>query len=242
MADPLDEYDALADEGYLGLGADADISESWFEWQPPPPSVATLADEYLADGELSVARRLLSSGSADTILTAIWEGDPLGIHARTIRLCGKLAMLIDAERVCCRALAQIATEAAMDGFCGDRLFPAFADARIAEALDGILDEDWAEERLGLPVDPYDERYRLITLGTGMNASDARRVSLAFNKLPDATRRPIYAVLVENRLLADVATEYGLPKPQLKELITKVLVRLGIRPGDTDPTLGLEDLP
>lgn len=232
MTDIFDEYDSLADEDYLGLGAEAEISESWFEWQPPPPSVALEIEETDAK-QPSLARKLLTGDSAREILEAIWHGDPLDIHPRSIRVCDQLAMLVDAERVCCRALAQIATEAAMEGFCGDRLFPAFADARIAEALDGILDEDWAEERLGLPVDPYDERYRLITLGSGLNASDARRVSLTFNKLPDPTRRPLYAVLVKNRLLDDVAAEFDMTKDALKDLITKVLIRLGVRhePGD-----------
>jgi len=232
MADIFDEYDSLADEDYLGPGAEAEISESWFEWQPPPPRV-TLEIEETDSAQPSLARKLLTSDSAREILEAIWDGDPLDIHPRAIDVCADLAMLVDAERVCCRALAQIAAEAAMEGYCGDRLFPAFANARIAEALDGILDEDWSEERLGLPVDSFDERYRLITLGSGLNASDARRVSLTFNKLPDPTRRPLYAVLVQNKPLAEVATKFDLTKDALKELITKVLVRLGVRhdPGD-----------
>ena len=102
-------------------------------------------------------------------------------------------------------------------------------ARVMEALEEINEEDWSEERLELPVDPYDERYNGLVLGSALDPNQARRVALLFNQLKASVRLPLYALLVKGRAMSEVATEFHMTRDELHELVVRHLTAFSMGP-------------
>lgn len=217
-------------EGDLGLGSGPDLDGSWFEVGPELPTAAPQPER---DGADSSSRTLLTGGSAREILYRICETDALGLFPRVPAVLDRLAIIMDPHRVTRRAMAQCAHRAAMQGYCGEARLDKWLRDRIAESVEALLDEDWAEERQNLPVDPLDDRYQSVTLGSGLAPAQARRLALTFNKLPDEDRKPLFAVLVRNESLDEVARATGLSKPALKNKILAVLAVFHADPGIGD---------
>lgn len=160
------------------------------------------------------------------ILRRIVEGDPLGLERLVLEALDDLAVMFQPARLLAATQARCAWRGAVDVAPTERSFREWFSARLSEAMESLTQEDWSEERLGLPSDPLDERY-LRSMGPfELPANHARRVALLFNQTAAKVRRPLYAVLVKNRPMAKVAEAFGLQIDQLKTLTFDCLASFG----------------
>ena len=109
------------------------------------------------------------------------------------------------------------------------------DAAIDEALRSLVEEDWEGDRSDAPIDHELEQYANLALEADLDPRHARRVTLEFNLQPLRLRRPLYAVLVENRAFAEVAETFGLATAELESHLRTMLVRM-LPPGGTEADL------
>ena len=218
LEDPSPQDDDLA-WAQASLGAGPELAGGWFEVGHALDQAVPLPE---TDGSEEGLRALLHGDSPRLILERLYRGDPLNLAHRVPEVLAEVAMILDPSRVVWRAMAQVAHRAVLYGYRGERL-ATWLRARILEAIESLLEEDWAEERQRLPIDPLDDRYSSITKASSLAPHQARRLALTFNRLPDTDRRPLYEALYLNEPMERVAERHDLELAELQGRIQAVLL-------------------
>lgn len=156
------------------------------------------------------------------ILRRLRDGDPLGLVAVLREGLDELAILLDEQRLLECTLAQCAFWAAHHEYDGGVPLRSWIAERLGAAVRHCCEEDVAEARAGIPLDPMDERYRGIAGASSLSLGQARRLALQFNCLAGRVRLPLYQVLAKGRAMSDVGAEFDLSVEELKGLIVRNL--------------------
>ena len=178
---------------------------------------------------------LLHGDSPQQILSALTDGDPLNLWGHCGSRLDHQALLFDQKRVAWRSAAYLSFKAAERQYRGDPPLNQFIESAIDEALRSLVEEDWEGDRSDAPIDHELEQYANLALEADLDPRHARRVTLEFNLQPLRLRRPLYAVLVENRAFAEVAETFGLATAELESHLRTMLVRM-LPPGGTEADL------
>lgn len=203
--------------------ASDDVATSGEEWVPPHLLDAGPRPHALVGSESTrTAVEFLSSGSVDELYRALVEDDPIGLAELVREGLDELAVLVDPQRLLDLTAAQCAYAAQDSVPTAGQPLRQWVGAQMMAAFDLINEEDWCEERQGLPTDPFDERYAGLCFGSELSANEARRVALLFNRLKARVRVPLYALLVKGRSMVDVAREFGMTKDELHGLVVRHL--------------------
>lgn len=157
------------------------------------------------------------------VMERLFYGDPLGLQPAVRDSIEDRALLVDPQRLFNIVLARAAFYGLLYGFDVHGDIPAWVDARIDEACKQLMEEDWAEESHGLPVDPTDSRYQSLLVGTNLDPTKVRKLALRFNRSPEKVRKPLFQVLANRRPMREVAPEFGM---EFSELRAMLLDRLG----------------
>ena len=189
-----------------------DPLESW------PAVPACLPDEGLQTTQPHSIQKVLEGSDSLRILRRLVAGDPLELERIVGEQLDRLAVMFHPARLLAATQARCAWAGATAAAPTEETLVEWVAARMAEAMESMTQEDWSEERLGLPSDPMDDRYVLTQGPFGLTANQARRVALVFNQQAAAIRRPLYAVLVKGRPMTCVATAFGLELAELKTLV------------------------
>lgn len=151
-------------------------------------------------------RAWLAGGSPREVLARIVQGDPLGVRARVARKLRAEARLLDADRVHLRALARCARAA--PSYRGRPELDAWLDARVAEALRELLEEDDErdlDEADGEIPDASEEGAWIeLSRPLELDAGALARACRAFNRRPDEERRAFFLIVLEGRSLDELA--------------------------------------
>ena len=203
--------------------ASDDVARSGEDWVPPHLLNAGPGPLALVDSRATrSAAEVLSEGTIDEVYRLLIDEDPIGLAELVREGLDELAVLVDPQRLLDQTAAQCAYAAQDSVPSAGQPLRQWVGARMMAAFDSINEEDWCEERQGLPSDPFDERYAGLCFGSDLSANEARRVALLFNRLKARVRLPLYALLVKGRSMVDVAREYGMTKGELHELVVRHL--------------------
>lgn len=207
-----------------------DAAESGEDWVPPSLLNAGPKPQPLIEDPATLgALEALQLGTLEEVHERLLDGDPLGLADIVREGLDELCVLIDAQRLLDRVVARCAWASQRDPLEPSRPLRQWVGARVMEALEEINEEDWSEERLELPVDPYDDRYQGLVLGSALDPNQARRVALLFNQLKASVRLPLYALLVKGRAMTDVAAEHHMTRDELRELVVRHLTAFSMGP-------------
>jgi hypothetical protein len=157
------------------------------------------------------------------VMERLFYGDPLDLQPAVRDSIQERALLVDPQRLFNIVLARAAFYGLLYGFDEHGDIPAWVDARIDEACKQLMEEDWAEESHGLPVDATDSRYQSLLVGTNLDPTKVRKLALRFNRSPENVRKPLFQVLANRRPMREVAPEFGM---EFSELRAMLLDRLG----------------
>jgi len=143
-------------------------------------------------------RELFLGGGPAEILDRIEPDDPLAL----VQLCedwlSDNAVLVHPDRLFVRAVARVAYAAAY-GYDGRPSLLNWLLLRIDQSLQELMEEDFEEERFGIPPSGVDlDRYMdLIPRETGIEPALTRRACVIFNALSKSMREPFYRTVIEN---------------------------------------------
>lgn len=219
--DPPGSKDDSKQKGWSseGFGVD-DPAGAQLNWHPKESLAKdTPPHEPLRGAALLVGR------SPREVMERLHQGDPLELEGKCEQRIERRAMLMDVERLYWRATAYVAMIAVRDEYRGDPPLNDFLDKHIDESIDSLLEEDWAAEKRGEPIELGDPRYRMIAKQAGIEEPQARRVSLAFNTEPIRSRRLLFGALIKNLPLAKVARENAMNMAEAKKLLKKSMEKI-----------------
>lgn len=147
------------------------------------------------------------------VLFRIADGDPLEIGARVGAAFEEEGLLIAAERVHLRTLAEVAYLACANG--APRELGPWLRERIGESVEGLLAEDREAERNGDPLPAASEDFLPMTAAFGVEHGLARRASVAFHSLPVQQRRLVRGIVQDGQSLAELARALGRPPGEIR---------------------------
>jgi len=156
---------------------------------------------------------VLRGRSPREVLLRIADGDPLEIGPRVDAALEEDGLLLAADRVHLRTLAEVAYRACAYGVPAD-LGP-WLRSRISESVDGLLAEDREAERHGDPLEPSGEHFLAMTAAFGVEDGLARRASVAFHSLPVEQRKLVQGIVQNGLSLAEIAAALGRPLGELR---------------------------
>jgi len=200
--------------------ADHDSHFSPLESWPAVPAFLS-EDDLLPAQDLSIEAVLECSDSM-SLLRRIVAGDPLGLERIIAEMLDRQAVMFHPTRVLAATQARCAWAGATEPAPTPEELTDWVAACMAEAIETLTQDDWSEERQGLPSDPMDDRYILSRSPYGLTANQARRIALLFNQQPAKRRRPLYAILVKGRPMVDVAKTFRIELGELKTLVFECL--------------------
>lgn len=183
-------------------------------------------------------RRILTGGSARSILASVVEGDPLGIRERCWQRILDEALFLDPNRLLVKACARIAYRAAHGSYDGVPPLAAWLAGRIDEAVADLRVDDLESERHGMPVSGHDAPFfGHVAEVAEIELDLARRVCLVLNQLPLAQRLPFFRLVVQGAGPEEVAAELDVRPEDLLETLERtfehVLLRARRMDGDLD---------
>lgn len=185
----------------------------------PPPPVDVLTPRRSAREE---HLERVFRGTDREILQRLADGDPLRLEERCARRIRDRALLVDGTRVWRLACAEVARLAARDGAPRADDGAAWLTARIDTAIEEILRMDHAAERAGLAPEEGDADFEALHQALALAWGEVRRALVAFNGLPESTRRTFLEVVIEARPLdPDGADGAGSGEKLRKELQSAV---------------------
>ncbi|MBM3976944.1 MAG: hypothetical protein FJ299_08140 [Planctomycetes bacterium] len=138
-------------------------------------------------------------------LRVLLESDPLGLAERAQRKLDAEALFLDPRRAASRLAARVAFELELrDGMELD----AWIDRLTAQSLRELLEEQRAEEALGVPSARSSDAgyYRLLAESTQMDVELVRLVCVTLNELRDGHRRVFRALAVDRKSVETCARE------------------------------------
>ena len=218
---------------------DADEGSRFSPLEAWPPLPAVVEEAALLSSEKPTLAELLEGSDSLAILRRIMRGDPLGLEKIVHQQLDRLAVMFHPTRLLAATQARCAWAGATATAPTPDGLTEWVCARMSEAMESLTQEDWSEDRQGLPADPMDERYILAQGPYGLTANQARRVALIFNQQAPKIRRPLYAVLVKGRAMTRVAETFGLELGELKTLVYDCLA--SFRTTDAVTPVDLADL-
>jgi hypothetical protein len=170
---------------------------------------------------------LIGTGPRD-VLQRVSEGDPLGLVPRCRAELFDRAFLIDMERLCSRAFAQVAFDSMLYG--GDPPLDEWLRRRIQKAIEGLLNEDCEIERASGLQDGDDDRHVALADLLGLRVDDARRACIAFNDLPDGVRSTYFRTVIEGQAIEEVARGLGVATERVREDLKRALLTIAREDG------------
>lgn len=197
-------------------------------------------------GARRVARAaLLAETAPGTKLAAITGGDPLGLYPLAAARVRERCLVLDPDRAFDESVFNVVALSLLLERRDD--FDAWLLARVDEALDNLVRRDSEALRRGaLDDEQVRESGEYLAGCLGLPADEALAAATRFNRLPWRTRRAFFALLVEQRTVADcLRAELG-PRDDLRERTLRALeALLGPRPAsirDAEDGDGLEGEP
>jgi hypothetical protein len=228
----------IDDESHDWAWLDADKSSRFSPLESWPSVPACLPEDGLEPRHDISIDEVLEGTDSMCILRRIMAGDPLGLERILAKELDRLAVMFHPTRLLAATQARCAWAGACQPAPTSDTLVEWTCARMSEAMESLTQDDWSEERLGLPSDPMDDRYVLAQGPYGLTANQARRVALLFNQQAAKVRRPLYAVLVSGRPMTRVAEAFALDLAELKTLVYDCLA--SFRTTDAQTPVDLDD--
>jgi hypothetical protein len=133
------------------------------------------------------------------LMGRLLDGDPLGLQALGVTRRDELAYLISSDRMYLRAAARVAYGACIYGTT--KPLDAWLLGCIDAGIEGILRDETAEHRDGVPVEEDEERYYHAVMDLlDVSVEDARGVCITFNALPYESRAAYFKFSLERTSL------------------------------------------
>ena len=162
--------------------------------------------------------KLFEFASTRVVMERLFDGDPIGLQAATVRAIEDRSLLVDPQRFFNILIARAAFCGLLYGVSDDVEIEAWVEQRVEETCSQFMEEDWADERSGQPVDPSDYRFNNLLVGTVFDPARARQLALQFNRMSLDVRRPLYQLLVHRQPIDQVASRFDLTADSLRALV------------------------
>lgn len=157
-------------------------------------------------------------GSPRELLSALIDGDPLGLRALAAERRDARAVLLSTHRLFQRAAARIAYEGVPPDLDDA---DAWIAARVERSIDDLLEEDRSAHRDGAPVED-DEDHRILTTRVGGSPERARSACVAFNDLPPEVRRAWFGLAQLGESVPRLAETEGTSEAEIRGRIARAL--------------------
>ena len=160
-----------------------------------------------SDGVQAPAWRSLFAGTPREVLARLVQGDPLGVRDVVAKRLRASSLLLDADRVQLRAIAQLARSAAR--YRGRPAIAEWVDGHVLRILAEVVREDHESAGSASRTEPQGaDAFSALAGPLGLDPRSMRRACAAFNVLPLADRGAFLDLVLANRSLDDLAREQG----------------------------------
>jgi len=169
-----------------------------------PRSIPSSADPR---DEGAPAWRSLLAGTPREVLARLVQGDPLGVRGVVARRLRSGSLLLDADRVHLRVIAQLARSAGR--YRGRPAVEDWVDGHVLRILAEVVREDHEPAGAGASTEPRaPDAFTALAGPLGLDPRSMRVACAAFNVLPLADRAAFIDLVLANRPLDDLARELG----------------------------------
>ena len=161
--------------------------------------------------ETAPAWRGLLAGTPREVLARLVQGDPLGVRGVVARRLRSGSVLLDADRVHLRVVAQLARSAGK--YRGRPAVEDWVDGHVLRILSELVREDHESAGAGASTEPdaparAPDAFTALAGPLGLDPRSMRAACAVFNVLPLADRAAFIELVLANRPLDDLARELG----------------------------------